>query len=102
MYALIIFSKSSLGDLNKQDRTLKIMLAEDNDYTEVFNEIFEKYTNKVELIKVKTVNMGSIFQIDYNITLKKNINEKEFIDELRVKNGNLKIILSRQTTEEEL
>ena len=99
---LIIFSKSNLGDIDSSERNLKIMLAEDQDYTEVFNEIFAKYTNKVELLKVKTVNMGSIFQIDYQIKLKKDINEKEFVDELRVKNGNLKIILSRQTTEEEL
>ena len=99
---MIILSYSKLGDINALDRNLKIMLAEDNDYTEIFNDIFNKYTTKVELMKVKTVNMGSIFQIDYNITLKKNINEKEFIDELRIKNGNLKIILSRQTTEEEL
>lgn len=99
---LIIFSKSNLGDIDSSERNLKIMLAEDQDYTEVFNDIFAKYTNKVELLKVKTVNMGSIFQIDYQLKLKKDINEKEFLDELRVKNGNLKIILSRQTTEEEL
>ncbi len=99
---LIILSHSKLGETNSQDRILKIMLAEDNDYTEVFNDIFKKYTTKIELLKVKTVNMGSIFQIDYSLKLKKGINEKEFIDELRVKNGNLKIILSKQTTEEEL
>ena len=99
---LIILSHSKLGETNSQDRILKIMLAEDNDYTEVFNDIFNKYTTKIELLKVKTVNMGSIFQIDYSLKLKKGINEKEFIDELRVKNGNLKIILSKQTTEEEL
>ena len=99
---LIILSHSKLGETNSQDRILKIMLAEDNDYTEVFNDIFNKYTTKIELLKVKTVNMGSIFQIDYSLKLKKGINEKEFIDELRVKNGNLKIILSKQTPEEEL
>ena len=78
------------------------MVAEDIDYTSVFSDIFKKYTNKANLIKVKTVNMGSLFQIDYNVTLKNNINEKEFIDELRILNGNLKIIMGQLITDEEL
>lgn len=99
---MIVFSKTKFGNVNSHERRLRIMVAEDIDYTSVFSDIFKKYTNKANLIKVKTVNMGSLFQIDYNVTLKNNINEKEFIDELRILNGNLKIIMGQLITDEEL
>ncbi len=74
-------------------KQLKIVIPEDLNYTDVFDEIFDKYTTKSELRKVKTTNMGTMFELSYNIKLKKNISEKEFIDDLRVRNGNLNIVL---------
>lgn len=77
-------------------RTLRITIPEDLDYTEIFDDLFEKYTKENELISVKTVNMGSLFRIIYNITLKDASQEKSFIDELRCRNGNLEISIARQ------
>ena len=57
----------------------------------MFNDIFENYLKENELIEVKTTAMGSLFRLSYEIALKDNKKEKEFIDELRVKNGNLEI-----------
>ena len=83
-------------------KKLKILIPEDLDYSEVFDDIFSKYLSKYDLISAKTVNMGSIFELTYDITLNKNINEKEFIDTLRIRNGNLKIAISHPLTDQEL
>lgn len=84
-------------------KTLKITIPEDLDYTGVFDDIFEEYTNECELISVKTHNMGSLFRLTYNITLSDATREKELIDKLRIRNGNLEIMVSRQeNTQHEL
>ena len=79
-------------------KTLRITIPEDLDYTGVFDEIFEEYTTCRELIQVRTVNMGSLFRLTYDIILKDGQSEKEFIDKLRCRNGNLEISVSRQET----
>lgn len=99
---LLIFSKITLFDQNKKDKLLKITIPENLDYTEVFNDIFTKYTTKAELEQVKTINMGSMFDLTYRVSLNENINEKKFIDELRIKNGNLKVILTHSLEESDL
>lgn len=91
---IIVYTKSKVFE-NNNDKILKIMIPEDFDYTDVFLKEFNKYLNKYELLEVKTVNMGSLFEIIYMVNLKEKINEKEFIDKLRIKNGNLKISLSK-------
>lgn len=94
---IVIFSKISLFDVNNREKNLKITIPEDLDYTEVFDEILKSYTKTYTLLNVKTTALGSMFELKYSIVLKKNINEKEFMDALRVKNGNLKIILTHPT-----
>ena len=93
--AMIVLSKSSFGSKNKEERKLKITIPEDLDYTGIFNDIFNKYTESVSLDKVKTTNLGSLYDLTYTIELKSDINEKEMIDELRCRNGNLNIILGK-------
>ncbi len=75
---------------------LKIAIPENLDYTEVFNDIFEEYLDSYELTQSKTINMGSMFELTYLINTKKNINKKDFIDKIRVKNGNLKVSLTHE------
>ena len=75
-------------------------MPEDLDYTNLFDDIFGAYTSRFELIKAKTTNMGSLFELTYRINLKGNVNEKQFIDKIRVKNGNLKVCLSHDLEEE--
>lgn len=79
-------------------KTLRITIPEDLDYTGVFDEIFEEYTTSYELAQVRTTNMGSLFRLTYDMVLKNGANEKEFIDKLRCRNGNLEIAISRQET----
>ena len=88
-----ITERVSSGSVSK---TLKITIPEDLDYTDVFDDIFAEFTNKCELIKVKTTNMGSMFRLTYDVTLKDTAKEKEMIDRIRERNGNLEIMVSRQ------
>ena len=78
------------------NRTIKITIPEDLDYSGVFDDIFAEYTKKNELIKVKTTNMGSMFRLTYNVTLKDAALEKQMIDRIRERNGNLEIMISKQ------
>lgn len=100
--SILVLDKITIFDQNKNDKYLKITIPENIDYTEVFDDILKKYTSKYKLEQVKTTNLGSMFELKYLITLNNNINEKNFIDELRVKNGNLKISLTGSINEEEL
>ena len=99
---LIIYNKINIFEKNNNEKLLSITIPEDLDYTDVFNDEFNKYTSSNQLIKVKTTNMGSMFDLKYKIILKDISKEKEFIDSLRIKNGNLKIMISHPLEDSEL
>lgn len=93
---LVIFlSKAVYKTQDLTERKLKILIPEDLDYEEVFDDIFNKFTNKVELVKVKTTNMGSMYELIYIVSMKVEEKEKEFIDEIRCRNGNMLVMLER-------
>ena len=94
----MLLARLKLGENDKPicDKTLRITIPEDLDYTGVFDDLFGEYTAKHALVTVKTTNMGSLFKLTYNITLKDIKSEKEFIDKLRCRNGNLEISSSLQ------
>ena len=94
----VVISKIPFEKNNNENRVLKITIPENLDYTDVFTDILSKYTKKSSLEKVKTTNMGSMYEITYMITLRSQNTEKQFIDELRCRNGNLPIILHRALT----
>lgn len=100
--AIIIFSYTHFLEPNPSERVLKIVIPEDMDYDEVFDDIFKKYTSRHRLVRMKTMNMGSLYKLTYDIKLKHGIKEKEFLDEIRVKNMNLKVLLSEPCCEEEI
>lgn len=79
-------------------KTLHITIPEDLDYTGVFDDILKEYTSQSELAQIKTTDLGSLYKLTYNIKLKNAGKEKEFIDALRCRNGNLEISVSRQET----
>jgi hypothetical protein len=81
-----------------KEKTLRITIPEDLDYTDLFKDVFEKYTKECTVVAVKTTNMGSMFKITYNIVEKNVADEKSMIDELRTRNGNLEISISDQET----
>ena len=79
-----------------KDKTLKITIPEDLNYGSAFDDVFEKYTDKCEIVSVKTSNMGSLYKLTYHLNLKDTSQEKAFLDELRCRNGNLEISIARQ------
>lgn len=91
---MIIITKLNFGSEKDSAKILKILIPEDLNYEGAFDEIFNKYTSSKRLVKVKTTELGSIYEVVYNIKIAKNADEKAFLDEIRCRNGNLSIMLS--------
>lgn len=91
--ALVILCRSSFGEKKQADRQLKITIPEDLNYEGVFEDIFKEYTTECTLNNVKTSNMGTLYELTYLVGMKDGVSEKEFIDSLRCRNGNLNISL---------
>lgn len=90
----LILEKIQFGvskEKNKK-RTIKITIPEDLNYSDVFEDIFDKYTNSRSLMDVRTTNLGSLFKLTYEVSLNDSNDEKEMIDQLRTRNGNLEIV----------
>lgn len=96
----LLYNKVDFGAGKKAAlyKTLHITIPENLDYTGVFDKILKQYTKTYEVVQVKTTNMGSLFKLTYNITLKNVDEEKVLIDALRCRNGNLEISVSKQET----
>lgn len=96
----ILYNRFDLGAKRNADayRTISITIPEDLNYSDVFDDVFAEYTLSHELIRVKSTNMGSMFKLTYNAVLGDASKEKEMIDKLRCRNGNLEIAVSRQET----
>ena len=92
----LVLYKTSFGDGETNERTMKITIPENLDYSTVFDDLFEKYVKSSQLTKVKTTNLGSMFELQYSVVLKNTAEEKSFIDDIRCRNGNLTIVCSRK------
>ena len=82
------------------ERVLTIVIPEDLDYNEIFDDIMERYTNHYELESVKTAKMGTLYSLNYKVALKNDHDTKSFMDELRCRNGNLEITCGRPVVKE--
>ena len=94
---LALLSLFRFGETAASSRQLKITIPENLDYDGLFDDIFEKYTSRHELVKVKTTNMGTLYELTYTINLKTPEVSKQFIDDIRCRNGNLNIICGRES-----
>lgn len=97
----IVLSLTSFGDSSNGMQILKITIPENLDYEGVFDDIFNAYTTKCELVTVKTTNMGSLFELKYYIRFKKDVSRKAFLDAIRCRNGNLSIVCGRAELRQE-
>ncbi len=99
--ASALYSRLDFGCTRKNalQKMLQITIPEDLDYTGVFDDILRQYASEYELVQVKTTHMGSLFRLTYHLTLRAANQEKQFLDELRCRNGNLEISVSKQVTE---
>lgn len=92
---MIIYLTFPFAEGNQNIKSLIVVLPENIDYVDLFDDIFSEFTKKATLERVKTINMGSLFELNYTITLKDKANEKNFIDKIRCRNGNLSIVCGR-------
>ncbi len=94
----MLYSTLDFGIRKKAQKykTLHITIPEDLDYTGIFDDLLKEYTSEHELTHVKTTNMGSLYRLTYDIVLRDPAKEKEFIDQLRCRNGNLEISINKQ------
>lgn len=94
----IALTGSRFGDANAQEKQLKVVIPEDLDYTGIFDDLFAAYTTSCRCIRVKTTNLGSMYELVYHVRLKDAKLEKQFLDDIRCRNGNLTIVLGRIPT----
>lgn len=99
---IVLFTYTNFLEPDRHERVLKVVIPEDLDYEEVFADVFKKYTSRAHLVRMKTINMGSLYKLTYDVKIKRGVKEKEFLDAIRVKNMNLKVLLSEPCCEEEI
>ena len=98
--AYLLLMLTGYGIVKNLPKTLRITIPENLNFNGTFDEVFNEYTTDVTLEKVRTTNLGSMYELTYNISLKKDADQKKFIDDLRCRNGNLNITLCNAETKE--
>ena len=91
----LLLTALGFGARASDERELRITIPENLDYDGLFDDLFRKYTRSADLDRVKTTNMGTLYELSYKVTLREGISVKAFLDELRTRNGNLNIVCGR-------
>lgn len=100
--AFTLLQKMNYAKNKNASEILKITVPEDLNFKDAFTDLFDEYLDKYTISSIRTTNMGTLYQITYDVIPKEGIDEKAFIDALRVKNGNLNIILGKHEETAEL
>lgn len=100
--ALLALTALHFGQHDSGERILKITIPEDLDYEGLFDDLLAQYTTSHSLVKVKTTNMGTLYELEYRITLHSEDVPKAFLDALRCRNGNLNIVCGREIAKDSL
>lgn len=90
---LLVLSLINFGEKTREIYDLKITVPENLNYVGSFDDLLGKYTDHAKIARIRTVDFGALFELTYRVTLKKDCDTKAFIDEIRTRNGNLKIVL---------
>lgn len=99
---MLILTRTGFGETSGKDRLLKITIPENLDYDGLFDDLFDQYTTSHSLVKVKTVSMGTLYELQYQVTLKSDPVKKEFLDGFRCRNGNLNIVCCKEQSKDTL
>ena len=99
---LFLLTKLGFGTRRTDERLLKITIPENLDYDGLFDDLFATYTTAHTLERVKTANMGTLYELEYRIVLREERIPKAFLDALRCRNGNLNIVCGREVEKEAL
>lgn len=90
---IFVLEKARWGNQYGDAMLLKIWIPESLNYQGVFEEVLEKYTDFYKLLMVRTTDFGSNCELRYRILAKKDVDQKEMIDEIRSRNGNMNVVL---------
>jgi hypothetical protein len=93
IHMVLFYTNFAANDVDEKD--LRVTIPENLDYSDIFDDIFERYTKSYKQVAVKTTNMGSMYEINYRVKLNDEKQEKSFIDEIRMRNGNLTVVCGR-------
>lgn len=99
---ILLLTQLHFGEGRSYRRVLKITIPENLNYDGLFDDVFNKYLRSSSLTRVKTASMGTLYELEYSIVLPEERVPKEFLDEIRCRNGNLNIVCSREADREAL
>lgn len=99
LVVVIVYMLCVSGNAQQSEKILRIVIPEDLNFQDAFKDIFDENVTSYELERVKTINLGTLFELTYTINEKNGIDEKKFIDSIRERNGNLNITLSKLAPE---
>lgn len=91
---MFVLSRFKFGVKKSQQKTLKVTIPENLGYEEAFEEVFSKFGVQHELKKIRTTELGSLYELVYSVTMDQNVNQKAFLDSIRTRNGNLDLSLT--------
>ena len=94
-FVLFLLQVTHYGEQKIFEKELKVTIPENLDYSGIFDDIFAEYTSKCKMVRVKTTNMGSLYEVTYHMEMNDDTKEKQMIDEIRCRNGNLTVICGR-------
>ena len=89
----LVLERSGFGTAETRERQLKITVPEDLDYDGIFDDLFQRYTRRAALERVRTTNMGTMYELSYRVDLRDMSEQKAFLDQLRCRNGNLTVAM---------
>ncbi len=99
---MLLLTAVNFGAPRASERVLKVTIPEGLDYEGLFDDLFEQYTSSHTLERVRTSNMGTLYELTYRVTLPGETVPKAFLDDLRCRNGNLNITCGREAAKDTL
>ena len=98
----VVYVLSPFGRPQQPEKVLRVTVPEDLEFDGMFDAVLARYTAEHELTEVCTTNMGSLYQLEYQVRLAQPGIEKRLMDEVRCLNGNLKVSLSNAQVSKEV
>lgn len=95
---MFLLKAVKFGSKSSTQKLLKVTIPENLSYEEAFAEVFNVFSVQYELRKVRTTELGSLYELVYAVTLDPSTNQKELLDAIRCRNGNLDISLTMTPT----
>jgi hypothetical protein len=96
MFVIFILSLVRFGKTSEKNMSLRIIVPESLNYENLFDDLFKLYCLSATMNRVRTIDFGTMFELTFNIVIKKSTNQKQFIDKMRERNGNLTITMTVQ------